>query len=74
LQRAASILLQIRPHLHGIAVMADGDVEITRQAYNGAMSTCVQEVGPSYVFTNPEHPMAAVSPLEQVFRGRAEAA
>lgn len=74
LQRAASILLQIRPHLHSIAVMADGDVEITRQAYNGAMSTCVQEVGPSYVFTNPEHPMAAVSPLEKVFRGRTEAA
>ena len=54
--------------------MADGEVQITEQLNNGCKTTSVQEMGPSYVFTNPDHPMAAVAPFDRMFRGRAEAA
>ena len=58
LQRAASILLQIRPHLHSVALMTDGEVSITRQRTGRSLSTSVQETGPLYIFKNRDHPMA----------------
>jgi hypothetical protein len=74
LQRMASTLLQKRPHLHSIAVTADGEVQITRQRHNGRITTSVQEQGPSYVFVNPEHPMADAQPLGELFHINTKAA
>lgn len=67
LQRAASILLQIRPHLHSIAMMTDGNVQMTRERSGNVLTTSVQELGPSYVFRNPDHPIAGNMLLDQVF-------
>lgn len=67
LQRAASTLLQIRPHLHSIAIMTDGPVQITQQQSGNSPSMSVQEQGPSYVYKNPNHPMADNSVLNKVF-------
>lgn len=67
IQQALSILLQIRPHLHSIAVMADGTVELTQERSHNLLDRSVRETGPSYVFRNPEHPMSKVPLLERVF-------
>jgi hypothetical protein len=67
LQRASSILLQSRPHLHSIALMANGQVRLTRERSHNRITTIVQETGPSYVFRNPEHPMAQNPLLNTIF-------
>jgi len=67
IQRAVSIILQIRPHVHSIGVMADGEVRITQERSANRVHTSVQEVGPSYVFRNPAHPLAKEPSLDRVF-------
>ena len=67
IQRAASILLQRRAHLHTIALMADGAVEIRQGRNSNRAERAVQETGPSYVFRNPDHPRHQNAALEGVF-------
>ena len=67
IQRAASILLQRRSHLHSIALMADGAVKMRQGRKGNQLERAVQETGPSYVFRNPEHPRYQDAVLEGVF-------
>jgi hypothetical protein len=67
LQCMVSTILQKRPHVHSIAVMAHGEVRITQERSHDHIQTCVQETGPSYVFRNSKHPMAQNSVLDRVF-------
>ncbi|WP_151610871.1 hypothetical protein [Sinorhizobium alkalisoli] len=67
LQRVVSALLQRRPHLYGVAIMTDGHVRQSRQRGRGGVTTSVREVGPSYVFHNPNHALASDQVLGQVF-------
>lgn len=67
IQRAVSILLQRRAHLHSVALMSDGAVQIVRERVGNRMTTSVQETGPSYVFRNPEHPQADDAVLQKIF-------
>lgn len=65
IQRAISILLHRRVHLHGVALMADGEVGIVP---GNRQTRSVQESGASYVFSNPDHPDADNPSLRQIFR------
>ena len=67
LQRMSSILLQKRPHLHTVAMMTDGEVKITKESSSGSIRTSIQETGPSYVYRNPDHPLANSTDLDRVF-------
>jgi hypothetical protein len=67
LQRAVNLLLHKRPHLYSIALMADGPVELRRGLNGSRVETAVQETGPSYVFSNPQHPRFADLQLREVF-------
>lgn len=67
IELAVNLLLERRPHLYGVALMADGEVRITEERSNGGVTTSVQEVGPSYVIKNSKHPMAGTELLEQLF-------
>lgn len=67
IQRAVSILLQRRSHLHSVALMADGNVEIRHERSRDRVGSAVQETGPSYVFRNPDHPRSHDVVLDQVF-------
>lgn len=64
IQRAASILLHKRPHLHSIALMTDGSVVMRDLPGQGKS---VEEFGPSYVFSNPQHPHGIDPRLRNVF-------
>lgn len=67
LQRMSSILLQKRPHLHTVAMMTDGEVKITKESSTESVRTSIQETGPSYVYQNPNHPLANSTDLDRVF-------
>ena len=64
IQRAISTLLHRRVHLHGVALMTDGGV---RMEPGNRRTRSVQESGPSYVFSNPDHPDAHNPSLQQMF-------
>lgn len=67
IQRAIGALLQIRPHLHTVALVVHGDVRITQQRSGDRIQTSVQETGPTYVFRNPNHPLANEPRLHKLF-------
>lgn len=67
IQRAISSLLHRRRHLHTVALMTDGSVRLHREREGGRETTSVQEIGPTYVFRNPEHPQAGSPALEDIF-------
>lgn len=64
IQRAISTLLNRRVHLHSVALMTDGGV---RMEPGNRRTRTVQESGPSYVFSNPDHPEAHNIYLKQIF-------
>lgn len=67
-QRMANILLHRFSYLHTIAMMTDGKVRMaSNEISNGGTRTSIIEVGPSYVFENPGHPLAGDSGLAQAF-------
>jgi hypothetical protein len=69
IQRALSVILQARPHLHSIGIMTNGEVRLTQERSIDRVRTLVREIGPSYVFKNPNHPLAGDPLLDQVFIG-----
>lgn len=67
-QRMASVLLQKFSYLHTIAMMTDGEVQIAREeSSNGGTRTSIREIGPSYVFKNPNHPLGSDVSLDLAF-------
>lgn len=67
LQRMVNLLLDKRPHLHTVAVMTDGELQVSRNVGpNGEVQNSIREVGPSYVFKNVNHADAR-APLDSVF-------
>ncbi|MGE5511456.1 MAG: hypothetical protein ACM31O_09430 [Bacteroidota bacterium] len=64
IQRAISTLLNRRVHLHSVALMTDGVVSTEP---GNRRTRAVQEAGPSYVFSNPDHPDAHNPHLKQIF-------
>ena len=67
LARMASALLQSRPHLFSVAIMTDGNVQLSRHRHRGGTRTSMQEKGPCYLFHNPDHAAAGNQALEQIF-------
>lgn len=68
LQRAASLLLNKRPHLHTVAFFTDGDVRMKREQSELNIHTSVNEAGRYYFFTNPNHPAVGLPMLDELFR------
>ncbi len=67
LQRMASHLLQKRPYLHSIALVTDASVQRTQAQVGMNLTTSVREIGPSYVFWNPDHEMAGHPSIKGIF-------
>ncbi|GAB4226404.1 MAG: hypothetical protein Tsb0032_32750 [Kiloniellaceae bacterium] len=64
---AVDHLLDRRPHVYGVALMADGEVQVTREEAPTSVTETIQEVGPSYVIKNSFHPMAGTALIDQMF-------
>lgn len=67
IELAVNHLLERRPHLYGIALMADGEVRITGETVGRRVTTSIQEVGPSYIIRNSGHPLAGKALIDQMF-------
>jgi hypothetical protein len=67
IRRAVSALINSRPHLHSVALMADGRVNVVRQRTSTTKSTMVQSYGTTYYFPNTDHPEASNQALKGVF-------
>ena len=65
LQRIATVVLEGRPHLHSIAFTTSGEVT---QATSPQGRQSIREGGKSYVFKNPNHPLANNPRLMRIFR------
>lgn len=69
---ALNELLKTRPYIHTVALTCDGTVTHQRGQTGNFRSTSTQEIAPSYLFRNAEHPQANEPILRDVFlpRGR----
>lgn len=67
LQQCARDLLDRRPHLHSLALTADGEVEFSQREGLLYRERIGRERGPTYRFKNPTHPDYADATIEGLF-------
>lgn len=72
IRRAASALINHRPHLHSVALMVDGRVNVVRQNSSLVNTTMVRSHGTTYYFPNTDHPEAWNPVLRDIFRPRSD--
>lgn len=69
IRQAISALINRRPHLHTVALMVKGRVEISRQRSGAKKTTEVAGYGTTYSFPNTDHPDADNRVLRALFGG-----
>jgi hypothetical protein len=70
IRMAISILLRDRPHIHTVALMTDGAVNVRHIDAGESHSIHTRETGPCYVFANRDHGQADDPVLSALFSKR----